>query len=87
MADISKMVDGKKRRPPESERYDELKGKEVVVVLGVDPGDQLSPWFKGILRWVDRYTLGVHIGVKPGAGRSDQVWIVSKAHVVMIGEA
>lgn len=71
-----------KRRPPESERYDELKGKRVVVVTGALAEDVL----KGTLRWVDRYTIGLHLDVSI-LGANDQVWIINKAKVVMIGEA
>ena len=68
-----------KRQTPESVRYDELKGKRVAVML---PRSCLA----GVLRWVDKYTIGVHVLASTSTGR-DQVWIVNKAHIVRIGEA
>lgn len=82
-------VQNGKRRPPEYERYDELKGKEVVVVMGVDQErERLSPLLCGVLRWVDRYTIGVWVERHDEpVGKPAQVWIVNKAKIVMIGEA
>lgn len=91
MADFQKVQEasnGKKRRPPEFDRYDELKGKQVVVVLGTNSVDgTLSPTLHGVLRWVCDYTIGVFVESSQGLpGRGGQVWIVNKAYVVMIGE-
>lgn len=81
-----KQDNGKKRRPPEWERYDELKGKRVRVVFHDDST------MMAVLRWVDRYTIGlqwartVQHGGSVQTGR-EQVWIINKAWIVMIGEA
>jgi hypothetical protein len=90
MADFNKLMelDGhkRKRRPPESERYDELKGKRVQVIFDDD-----SMLF-AVLQWVAPYTLGLRFSRVIENGKlvrtaKEQVWITNKAYIVMIGEA
>jgi len=77
-----------KRRPPESERYDELKGKNVCVRM-VD-----GSWVWAVLQWVDHFTVGLRYsrtvtveGIADPVVLREQVWITYKQAIAMIGEA
>lgn len=79
MATMTRELLEKKRKPPEWERFNELKGKHVRVVFHDDTA------LTAVLRWVDQYTIGILYS--PRQGEREQVWIVYKSTISMIGEA